>query len=172
MQSLPACPECAGQVVRQGSRGPVPRYCSKACQERAKDRRANDAERLERIAARAAIACLYCGASLAERRATKYCSLQCANRDSDRYHRRREMLRSQRTGNPVSFRSIAERDGWRCYLCGDAVDESVRGPHALAPSLDHVVPLSKGGLHAPTNLALAHLGCNRRKSDRLLQEIA
>ena len=34
-------------------------------------------------------------------------------------------------------------------------------------TVDHVIPLSKGGTDTPDNLALACFHCNRRKSDKL-----
>lgn len=48
----------------------------------------------------------------------------------------------------------------RCWLCGGA--DFVAVPrHARSRSVDHVVPLAKGGsLTDRSNLRLAHLGCN------------
>ncbi|NJR41179.1 MAG: hypothetical protein HC781_22980 [Leptolyngbyaceae cyanobacterium CSU_1_4] len=37
-------------------------------------------------------------------------------------------------------------------------------------TLDHVIPLSKGGSDLPGNLACACLQCNSSKSDRTVQE--
>ncbi|NKT05174.1 hypothetical protein GS485_11095 [Rhodococcus hoagii] len=39
-------------------------------------------------------------------------------------------------------------------------------PHPKSASLDHVIPLSCGGAHDPSNVALAHLACNVAKGDR------
>jgi 5-methylcytosine-specific restriction endonuclease McrA len=35
------------------------------------------------------------------------------------------------------------------------------------PTLDHLIPASKGGTDDPENLKLAHRSCNRAKGDRL-----
>jgi len=35
------------------------------------------------------------------------------------------------------------------------------------PSLDHVIPLSKGGEHSMSNARLAHTYCNSIKSDQV-----
>lgn len=36
----------------------------------------------------------------------------------------------------------------------------------MAPEIDHIVPLAKGGHKTnPNNLALTHRSCNQRKSD-------
>lgn len=59
---------------------------------------------------------------------------------------------------------IYGRDGWLCGICGEAVDPAALHPDPLSASLDHVVPLSKGGDHTRENSVLAHLICNIRKS--------
>lgn len=84
----------------------------------------------------------------------------------DNYHRRRALKKSASTGAPVLFAEIAERDGWRCCLCLKPVSPAVKWPDSMSPSLDHLVPLSKGGVHDPSNVALAHLGCNTAKNNR------
>lgn len=39
--------------------------------------------------------------------------------------------------------------------------------HADRASLDHIVPQSHGGSHDPSNLRMAHVGCNARRGDRV-----
>lgn len=56
----------------------------------------------------------------------------------------------------VSLDEIAARDGNRCHICGKKVKERDR-------SLDHLVPVSHGGAHIDTNVALAHRSCNSRR---------
>lgn len=67
--------------------------------------------------------------------------------------------------NQRQKRAVAERDEWRCYLCGFAVDPELRWPDDLAASVDHVVPVSRGGSHRMANLRLTHWRCNRDKAD-------
>ena len=59
--------------------------------------------------------------------------------------------------------AVYERDGWACWLCGGLVDREAHYNANSAPSLDHVVPRSKGGTHAEENLRCAHQICNRRR---------
>ena len=61
---------------------------------------------------------------------------------------------------------VADRDGNTCRLCGDEVDLHLRYPDWLSPSVDHIIPRSKGGSHEPDNLQLAHWICNVRRKDR------
>ena len=80
--------------------------------------------------------------------------------------RREALKRGNRVGGPVVLAKIAERDGWKCGICGKHVRGSLTYPHPLSKSLDHVIPLSRGGAHSPENAQLAHLRCNVRKGNR------
>lgn len=84
------------------------------------------------------------------------------DRKRDHYHRRRALKAETSTGRPVLLSEIRERDGNRCHLCRDKVSAKPY-PHPLSASLDHVVPLSRGGIHDPDNVKLAHLRCNVEK---------
>jgi 5-methylcytosine-specific restriction endonuclease McrA len=64
---------------------------------------------------------------------------------------------------PVDRKAIYARDSYTCQLCGKKVDMKKKGPDPMSPSIDHILPLSKGGTHEPRNVQLAHLRCNERK---------
>ena len=58
-----------------------------------------------------------------------------------------------------------------CGICGQPVDKSLKYPHPMAPCVDHIVPVAKGGHpSALENLQLAHWTCNRQKSDKLMRK--
>ena len=63
----------------------------------------------------------------------------------------------------VTHAEIFERDNWTCHICGKQIDRNMKGRNPLAPSIDHIIPLAKGGLHERSNLAAAHFGCNSSK---------
>lgn len=87
-----------------------------------------------------------------------------AARDAE--HRRRALKAGAATGQPVKLAYIAERDGYKCHLCSKKVNMKLKAPHPMSPSLDHVIPLSRGGAHDPVNVSLAHLRCNTAKNNR------
>lgn len=87
------------------------------------------------------------------------------DRRRDNYHRRRALKKRVTTGDPVSLAYIRERDRDRCHLCGKRIGKRA-WPHPLSPSLDHVIPLTKGGGHDSANVRLAHLACNSAKGNR------
>jgi hypothetical protein len=57
-------------------------------------------------------------------------------------------------------------DGYRCHLCGKMTDKSKGSKHPLAPTIDHVIPLSVGGKHERSNCRTAHFSCNSAKRNR------
>jgi 5-methylcytosine-specific restriction endonuclease McrA len=64
---------------------------------------------------------------------------------------------------------IFERDGWTCGICHEPTLRPGSWPHPLSPTLDHAVPLAKGGDHTRANVQCAHLTCNASKGARVEQ---
>ena len=64
---------------------------------------------------------------------------------------------------PIDPTEVFNRDGWLCGICGDPVDAGLSYPDPGSKSLDHIVPLSRGGGHTLDNVQLAHLFCNLSK---------
>lgn len=55
-----------------------------------------------------------------------------------------------------------------CGICGQLVNKRLKYPDPMAPAIDHIVPIAKGGHpSAIENLQLAHWSCNRQKSDKM-----
>jgi 5-methylcytosine-specific restriction endonuclease McrA len=65
---------------------------------------------------------------------------------------------------------VYARDGWICGICTEHVDSAIKWPAPFSASLDHIVPLSKGGPHTRANTQLAHLACNMQKGATLSAE--
>ena len=56
-----------------------------------------------------------------------------------------------------------------CGICGRPVDKELKAPDPMSPTVDHIIPVNKGGhLTDINNLQLAHWICNRMKSDKIL----
>lgn len=73
-------------------------------------------------------------------------------------------------------RNTARRDRHRrqiakgrppCHLCNEPIDYDADWLHPLAFTIDHIIPVTKGGADRLENLAAAHRKCNRDKSDYL-----
>jgi hypothetical protein len=67
--------------------------------------------------------------------------------------------------DPEHRRSVFERDRWQCQYCGDSVTVETA-------TIDHRVPVARGGTDALENLATACFPCNSLKQDRTWEEAA
>jgi len=80
-------------------------------------------------------------------------------------------MRARRLGatvvEPFDREFIFERDGWTCYLCDMPVLREASAFDPDSATVDHVVPLSRGGEHSMRNARTAHLRCNSAKQDRM-----
>lgn len=81
------------------------------------------------------------------------------------YVKRRRARHSRLPVEPFTAREIFERDNWFCGICG---------MHVLAQvaTVDHIVPLARGGGHVRSNVQTAHARCNAVKGARLMAELA
>lgn len=104
--------------------------------------------------------CERCGGSFVDLRRARFCSRPCMRMDAvDRY-------RARRRGNfveRINRRRVFDRDGWICGICGEPVDPALAHPDLRSASVDHVIPLARGGAHRMSNVQCAHLICNSRK---------
>ena len=55
-----------------------------------------------------------------------------------------------------------------CGICGRPVDFTIPYPEPLSACIDHIIPVNRGGHPSDiANLQLAHMACNRAKSDKV-----
>lgn len=59
----------------------------------------------------------------------------------------------------VDLRIVYKKSKGLCGICAQPVDEATF-------TIDHIVPMSKGGAHLIENLQAAHRSCNSRKGNR------
>lgn len=78
------------------------------------------------------------------------------DRVHDKNARRRTAIHQTPIVDRVSRAAIIARDRSICHICKKRVP-----PTQI--TLDHLIPLSRGGSHTADNLAVAHLSCNSRR---------
>ena len=109
-----------------------------------------------------------------------YCSKRCRSRRRWRERSRKRgnssthVARAKRYGveydRSITLDRLIKRDGMTCYICGKTcTKDDVRwgsfGPNY--PTIDHVIPLCKGGTHTWGNVRIACGECNEAKGGSL-----
>ena len=80
---------------------------------------------------------------------------------------RKDRIGEHRTALEKNKRIIYKTQGV-CGICGLPVDMDLKYPDPMSKTVDHIIPISKGGHPSDlANLQLAHRCCNRKKSDNL-----
>lgn len=106
--------------------------------------------------------CAICGAARPPRN-KKYCEAHKAEgkrEERRRAHRKRRALERGAKSEPYTLAEIAKRDGFACGICRKRVLMNKAVPHPKAPTVDHILPLSRGGDDLKANVQLAHFLCN------------
>lgn len=86
------------------------------------------------------------------------------------YNKKRYTQKKATQVEEIDRFKVFERDGWICQLCREEIPQDLE-PHEwrdpLYPNTDHVVPLSKGGLHTYSNIQAVHRKCNAAKAAKV-----
>lgn len=116
--------------------------------------------------------CKECGEifSIDKRLNNVYCSADCRRKAENRKKDKR-IPREQIVDTDISLKRLFKRDNGICWICGekcdfDSTSVSQKGNVIcgdLYPEIEHVVPISRGGLHSWANVRLAHHKCNAQK---------
>lgn len=92
---------------------------------------------------------------------------------SDRARNRLKSVRRRgiRATPRVTHEQIGIKDNFVCYLCSEPIDMSLPRTSKLGATIDHVIPITKGGTDDLDNLRLTHWTCNVRKSNKFLEGV-
>lgn len=104
--------------------------------------------------------CADCGGAVATAR--KKCD-GCVHSTRRATKRRQKSRRVCRVREPYTLAEIANRDAFKCGLCRKRVPMNRAVPDHLAPTIDHLIPISDGGDDVRANVQLAHFICNSRR---------
>jgi hypothetical protein len=139
------------------------RFCSRPCYLGSQNARQKELRGCVPIA----VACVECNKSFFTKKRTgqpKYCSIRCMKKVDKR---KRRALKKNAYIEAVHISTLIRRDVGVCQICNKSVDLTATVPDDLAPTVDHVIPLSKGGEHSYANCQLAHFLCNSYKNDNI-----
>lgn len=173
------CAGCGRPFVTRASKRR--RFCTRDCLDTYASKRVISSRRVQ-------IACSGCDSRF-EALVTTNSPRICEDCKAARLKARRVIDRKQRdpsvTGNhrrrarhfgveyePVNHKRVFERDQWKCGICKRKVKPTTKHPHPRSATLDHVLPLSRGGGHTYANVQLACFECNSRKGAGGGQQLA
>jgi 5-methylcytosine-specific restriction endonuclease McrA len=74
-------------------------------------------------------------------------------------------------GDDINHLILFELHNWICWVCRGPINRRLRFPNYSAATVEHIVPLCKGGTHTWDNVAPSHARCNFEKGDRHPDEI-
>ena len=80
---------------------------------------------------------------------------------ADEEHVKREKAKARDLRNSQWWKNELAKG--RCHYCGNRF-------HPRDLTMDHIVPLSKGGLHTKENITTACMSCNSGKKDKSKEE--
>lgn len=162
------CIECGKIFSRCGN---AQKYCSDECY--------NNAHSIRQILIKE---CVECGQKFETyHNGNLYCSDKCRNKRANRIKTVSKDKRIRRNGKidySISLKKLYKRDKGICYICGKEcnpkdIKMTEEGYYIAGdnyPSIDHVMPIAKGGTHTWNNVRLAHRYCNMIKSDNIIYQ--
>lgn len=103
-------------------------------------------------------------------RRAKNLGLNIDSKNSGGHYRIRTLNQGVEYDESITLKAVRERDKDICQICGGIVDDTaIKNGHIrkLYPTVDHIIPLSKGGSHTWDNVQLAHMACNAGKHDKV-----
>lgn len=121
--------------------------------------------------------CKHCGKVFTTKNEQQlYCSKKCIRKlisKNNELKRERRVHENGQFDKGISLKKLIKKEKNICYLCGKECDSDdfyidERGTQISGdnyPSIEHVIPISKGGTHTWDNVRLAHRGCNSKKSN-------
>lgn len=90
--------------------------------------------------------------------------------DGNKWKHRSERYGCTEFDESITLERVMKKYNGICQICGQPVDvNDIHKGHIrkLYPTVDHIIPLSKGGTHTWGNVQLAHMYCNAGKRDKV-----
>lgn len=117
--------------------------------------------------------CEICGQPHINRGVT--CSEACRRKRVNQIHERSKRMRKANGWHKdsITWQMLYRKQKGICYLCGKVCDPNdykiVNGSHIVGknyPTVEHIIPISKGGSDTFENCSLACFSCNSKKGAR------
>lgn len=126
--------------------------------------------------------CKVCGGIfIADNLSQVCCSKECMRKNKNRRTGLdRRIKNKEQIDKDITLDKLIKRDKGICQICGKPIDEedcyyTEEGYFIVGnnyPSIDHIKPLAKDGVHTWDNIQLAHMICNSIKKDNYNEEVS
>ena len=110
--------------------------------------------------------CEVCGAPIKRGHICSECAKNKQKRRDNLKKKKRRVAALTKESAGITLAKLYERDAGVCWICGQLCDFGADSNSNLYPSIDHVLPISKGGKDEWSNIKLAHRLCNSMRGDR------
>lgn len=163
------CYQCGKELE-----GRKKKYCSIECQRKASNKKNKEKREAERKGKLRKGVCVVCGKEFetlqpSQKTCTKACSKTYKNYRND--HR---LNKDNIVDKDITLATLYERDKGICYICKRECDWNDKKGFTVGktyPTIEHLIPLARGGKHSWSNVRLACHECNSKKSATIPNDV-
>lgn len=83
---------------------------------------------------------------------------------------RRAKAEAEGNATPTLIQAKWEASSRTCCLCGESINPDLKSPDPMSLTVEHKVPIARGGRHDIDNIDFAHRVCNSSKGARTTEE--
>lgn len=155
-----SCQNCQSTFSTHYSRK---RFCSTKCRQEMGNKRKRASYFDEGVEGRCFVyfrKCLDCGIDICIKRPSNGFCLVCIKARRSWHDARKNHKRRGAGPIEVSRNDLIRLRGKRCHICRKVIDLKLSGMHPMGFTIDHLLPVSKGGTNDLSNLDVAHRQCN------------
>lgn len=121
--------------------------------------------------------CKNCGKTFESKWGATCCSEKCKKRINNLRAQKRKDSRTERAksngkyDSSITLEKVYKKEKGICYICGKhLILDHINYNRPDAPTIEHVIPICRGGTHTWGNVKLACRQCNINKSRKTYQE--
>lgn len=160
------CQNCQNAYTTRYSRK---RTCSEECRVQLGNRRKRGVYFDEGAEGRCFVyfrKCQDCGTDICTRHPGQGFCAECVRARRSWHDAKKNHKRRGAGPMKVSRKRLLELRGNRCHICGKVIDLKLSGMHPMGFTIDHLLPVSRGGTNDISNLHVAHRRCNTARGNR------
>ena len=165
------CVGCKEQFTFAVKRGHRRRFCTKECHS-ASDQNAEVKRKYQISDKRKASNKKREGTDKRKASQKRYCQGDAGKSTYLKLNQRRRALRHDAFVEHVDVHVLLDLQGGACFLCSQPILSDIKHPDPMSLSLDHIMPLARGGSHSYDNCAATHLRCNLVKGVKSVRDVA